>query len=195
MQGKQRSERGAHRLHQDTVELKPIRPPHQRPQVGHVCLPVRQHSTPAFLFHHCRKRAEPTFPLLAKTLRVQYQFSVGKASCHDQRVQHPLGVVASPIQDRLEQGLKRGQRQMRDIVFLAVDHVPLKMDVAVVHHKRRDTLPLIQAGHQSFAQGSCRNARVIPNHHDVQVRVCCVARDERAQQVDQGELAERFIRG
>ena len=38
-------------------------------------------------------------------------------------------------------------------------------------------------------------ARFLPHHHEVQVRIFGVARGERAQQIDQSELAERFIRG
>jgi len=69
---------------------------------------------------------------------------------------------------------------MRHIVLLAVDHVPLEMDVAVVHHKRRDAWPLIQAGHQRFALRSCRNLRTIPHHHEIQVCIFGVASGQRA---------------
>ncbi len=84
---------------------------------------------------------------------------------------------------------------MRHIVFLTGDYIALQVDVAVVHHKWRDAWPLIKACHQSFAQGSRRNVCVIPHHHEVQVRVFGVARDQRAQQIDQGESAKRLICG
>ena len=52
VQGKQRSQGGAHRLHQDAVELEPIGAPHQRRQVREIRLPVGQHGASTFLLHH-----------------------------------------------------------------------------------------------------------------------------------------------
>src|SRR5260370_12290078 len=96
-------------------------------------LPVRQHSPPALLLHHWRKRVESAFPLVATTLSIPYQFAVGKASRRDQRVPHPFGVVASAIPDRLAQGLDRNQRLLGTIAPLAHDPRPLQLPVAVAY--------------------------------------------------------------
>jgi hypothetical protein len=45
-------EGGAHRLHQDAVELEPIGASHQRRQVREIRLPVGQHGAPTLLLHH-----------------------------------------------------------------------------------------------------------------------------------------------
>src|SRR5437667_10386915 len=99
------------------MDLEPIGSPHERGQVGEMCLAVSYYGAHAFLFHHRWEGAEPASPLLAEAISVQHQFSIRKASSRNQRIQHPFGAVPLPIQDHLEHGLKRSPRLMRDIVL------------------------------------------------------------------------------
>src|SRR5260221_8985475 len=123
------------------MKLQPILARGTRPQVREIRLSACQHNAPAFLFYRCWKGAEPGFPLLAKCLSIQQECSVTKARCHDERVQHPFGTIAPPIQDGSDYGLKRGQRQMRHVVLLTGENDPLQMDIAIVHNIWRGVWP------------------------------------------------------